>query len=99
MFDSMRETMLNGIQWQGNTDRGNYTQFERLRNQADEEAKFYNIEHISQIQKFDSHSPGPENKNQYRPLKKRRNGNDHRHRGAPTKLRFVVRQITRFMAS
>jgi len=54
----MRETMLNGIQWQGNTDRGNYTQFERLRNQADEEAKFYNIEHISQIQSLIVIVPG-----------------------------------------
>ena len=43
----MRETILKCVRWCENTDRGDYAQFERLRNQADEKTKSYNIDHAS----------------------------------------------------
>ncbi len=39
----MRETILKCVSDTRNTDRGDYTQLERLRKQADDEASFYEI--------------------------------------------------------
>ncbi len=39
----MRETILECVSGTGNTDGGDYTLLERLRKQADDEAKFYKI--------------------------------------------------------
>ncbi len=43
MFDSMRETILECVSDTRNTDGGDHTQLESLREQAYDEAKFYEI--------------------------------------------------------
>ena len=44
MFGSMRDTILKCVGDTRNTDRGDYTQPERLRKQADDDAKLYDIQ-------------------------------------------------------
>ena len=43
----MRETILKQVQRQGKTNRGDYARLERLRKQADDQAKFHDIDRES----------------------------------------------------
>ena len=49
-MDSMREIILRSVSDTRNTDGGDYTQLERLRNQADDETRFYDIHREGYIQ-------------------------------------------------
>jgi len=46
----MREIILRSVSDTRNTDGGDYTQLERLRNQADDETRFYDIHREGYIQ-------------------------------------------------
>ena len=43
----MRETILKQVQRQGKTNSGDYARLERLRKQADDQAKFHDIDRES----------------------------------------------------
>jgi hypothetical protein len=85
----MRETILKCVKRQGNTDIGGHAQLERFRKQADDPTKFHEIDRELQIQGLIVVVPALKIS---APVT--RTENDHEHRGTPTKIRFVTRQVS-----